>query len=106
MNSGNLADSLGDHVVLYPEGVVLVTSPGTKSLYPRHLQSLKHFHVEYAYSNSVSTTTGLALDKIHIGRLPRPPLAVFDRYYGGAYHSLNNNHLAYYDSARERQQRA
>ena len=50
--------------------------------------------------------TGLALDEIHIGRLPRPLLAVFDRYYGGACQSLNNNHLAYYYFARERQQRA
>ena len=32
----NLADHVvGDHVVLFPEGVVLVTSPGTESSYPR-----------------------------------------------------------------------
>ena len=32
---GKLADHVGDHVVLSPEGVVLVTSPGTESSYPR-----------------------------------------------------------------------
>ena len=39
---GKLADHVGDHVILYPEGVVLVTSPGTESSYPRPPQSLKH----------------------------------------------------------------
>ena len=37
---GKLADHVGDHVVLSPEGAVLVTSPGTKSSYPRPPQSL------------------------------------------------------------------
>ena len=37
-----LADYVGDHTVLSPEGVVLVTSPGTESSYPRPHQSLKH----------------------------------------------------------------
>ena len=37
---GKLADHVGDHVVLFPEGSVLVTSPGTKSSYPRPPQSL------------------------------------------------------------------
>ena len=31
---GRLADHVGDHVVLSSEGVVLVSSPGTKSSYP------------------------------------------------------------------------
>ena len=39
---GNLADHVGDHVVLSPEGVVLVTSTGTESSYPRPPQSLKN----------------------------------------------------------------
>ena len=39
---GKLADNVGDHVVLSPERVVLVTSPGTESSYPRPPQSLKH----------------------------------------------------------------
>ena len=32
---GKLADHVGDHVVSSSEGAVLVTSPGTKSSYPR-----------------------------------------------------------------------
>ena len=35
-------------------------------------------HVEYAYTNSVSAATGLAPNEVHIGRLPRLPLTVFD----------------------------
>ena len=37
---GKLAGHIGDHVVLSPEWAVLVTSPGTKSSYPRPPQSL------------------------------------------------------------------
>ena len=37
---GKLADHVGDHVVLFPEGAVLVTSPGKESSYPRPPQSL------------------------------------------------------------------
>ena len=61
-------------------------------------------HVEYAYNTSVSAATGLAPNKVHIGRLPRLPLTVFDRSYGGVHHSLDRDHLAYCDLARERQQ--
>ena len=39
---GKLADDIGGHVVLSPERVVLVTSSGTESSYPRPLQSLKY----------------------------------------------------------------
>ena len=63
-------------------------------------------HVEYAYNNSVNAATGLAPNEVHIGRLPRLTLAVFDRSHGGAHHSLDRDHLAYCDLARERQQRA
>ena len=41
-NRGKLADHVGDHVVLSPEGAVLVTSPGTESSYPRSPQSLNN----------------------------------------------------------------
>ena len=37
---GKLADHVGDHLVLSPEGAVLVISPGTKSSYPRPPQWL------------------------------------------------------------------
>ena len=63
-------------------------------------------HVEYAYNNSVSAATGLAPNKVQRRRLPRLPLIVFDRSYGGAHQSLNRDQLAYCDHARERQQRA
>ena len=57
-------------------------------------------HVECAYNNSISAATGLAPNEVHLGRLPRLPLTVFDRSYGGAHQSLDR------DLARERQQRA
>ena len=63
-------------------------------------------HVEYAYNNSVSAATGLAPNEVYIGRLPRLPLTVFDRSYGGAHSSLDRDHFAYCDLARERQQHA
>ena len=63
-------------------------------------------HVEYACNNSVSAATGLATNEVHTGRLPRPPLTVFDRSYGGGHESLDRDHLAYCDPARERQQHA
>ena len=66
-----------------------------------------HFpHVEYAYNNSVNAATGLAPNEVHIRRLPQLPLAVFDRSHVGAHQSLDHDHLAYCDLARERQQRA
>ena len=63
-------------------------------------------HVEYAYNNSASAATGLAPNEVHIGRLPRLPLTVFDRFYGGAHQSLDRDHFAYCDLARGRQQHA
>ena len=39
---GKLANHVEDHVVLSPEGVVLVTSTGTESSYPRPPQSLNN----------------------------------------------------------------
>ena len=47
MNSGQTCRPCrGSHVVLSPEGAVLVTSPGTKSSYPRPPQSLNPFYRE------------------------------------------------------------
>ena len=63
-------------------------------------------HVEDTYRNSVSAATGLAPNEVHIGRLPRLPLTVFDRSYGGTHQNLDRDQLAYCDLARERQQRA
>ncbi|CAM9280045.1 unnamed protein product, partial [Ascophyllum nodosum] len=55
---------------------------------------------------SVSAAAGFAPNEVHIGRLPRLLLAVFDHSYGGAHQSLDRDHLACCDLARERQQRA
>ena len=63
-------------------------------------------HVEYAYNNYVSAAPGLAPIEVHIRRLPRLPLTVFDRSYGGAYQNLDRDQLACFDLAREHQQRA
>lgn len=46
-------------------------------------------HAEYAYKNPVSATTGLARNDVHLRRLPRLPLTVFDRSYGGAHQGLD-----------------
>ena len=63
-------------------------------------------HVDYTYNNSVNVATGLASNEVHIRCLPRLPHVVFDRSHGGARQSLDRDHLAYCDLARERQQRA
>ena len=63
-------------------------------------------HVGYAYNNSVSAATGLAPNEVHMGRLPRLSLTIFDRSYGGMHQNLDRDQLAYCDLARERQQRA
>ena len=39
---GKLADHVGDNVVLFPDGAVLVTSLGTESSYLRPPQSLNY----------------------------------------------------------------
>ena len=43
---GKLADHVGDHAVLSPEEVVLVTSSGTKLSHPRPSQSLNNSRVD------------------------------------------------------------
>ena len=63
-------------------------------------------HIEYAYNNSVSAATSLAPNEVYMGRLPRLPLTIFDRSYGGMHQNLDRDQLAYCDLARERQQRA
>ena len=63
-------------------------------------------HVESAYNNSVSAATGLAPNEVHLGRLPRLPLTVFDLPNIGGHQSLDRDHLAYIDLATARQRRA
>ena len=63
-------------------------------------------HVEFAYNNSVSAVTGLAPNEVHMGRLSRLPLTVFDRTGVVGHQSLARDHLAYCDLAADRQKRA
>ena len=63
-------------------------------------------HVEFAYNNSVSAATGLAPNEVHLGRLPRLPLTVFDRTGVVGHQSVARDHLVYCDLAIDRQQRA
>ena len=61
---------------------------------------------DVTYNNSVNTATGLAPDEIHIGRLPRLPLSVFEPDYIGGHQSLYRAHLTYITLATDRRQRA
>ena len=63
-------------------------------------------HVEFAYNNSVSATTCLAPNEVHMDRLPRLPLAVFDRNGVEGHQSLARDHLGSCDLATDRQKRA
>eukprot|EP00904_Undaria_pinnatifida_P010283 jgi/Undpi1/6385/HiC_scaffold_20.g08866.m1 len=63
-------------------------------------------HVSAAYNNSVNAATGLAPNEIHIGRLPRLPLSVFEPEKIGGHQSLDRDHLVYINLAIDRQQRA
>ena len=59
-------------------------------------------HVEFAYNNSVSAATGLAPNEVHMGRLPRLPLTIFERTGVFGHQSLARDHLAYFDLATDR----
>ena len=63
-------------------------------------------HVELAYNNSVSAATGLAPNGVHMGRLPRLPLTIFERAGVAGHHNLARDHPAYCDLATDRQQGA
>ena len=63
-------------------------------------------HVKYAYNKSVSAATGLAPNEVHMGRLPRLPLTIFERTRDATHQSLARGHLAYYDLVTDCQQRA
>ena len=62
--------------------------------------------VEFAYNNSVSAATGLTPNEVHMGRLPSLPLGVFERTGVVVHQILAFDHLAYFDLATDRQQRA
>ena len=59
-------------------------------------------HVEFAYNNSISAATGLAPNQVHMGRLPRLPLTIFERTGVAGHQSLARDHLADRDLATDR----
>ena len=63
-------------------------------------------HVEFAYNNSVSAVTGLAPNAVHMDRLPRLLLTVFERTGVAGHQSRARDHLAYCGEATDRQQRS
>lgn len=63
-------------------------------------------YVEFACNNSVSAATGLAPNEIHIGRLPRLPLTVFERTSASGHQSLKRDQLEYCALLSDRQRRA
>ena len=63
-------------------------------------------HVEFAYNSSVGAATGLAPNEVHMGRLPRLPLTIFNRTGVVGHQSLAHDHLANCDLATDRQKRA
>ena len=63
-------------------------------------------HEKFAYNNSASAPTGLVPNEVHMSRLPRPPLTVFDRTGVVGHQRLARDHLAHCDLANYRQKRA
>ena len=63
-------------------------------------------HVEFTHNTWASAATGLVPNEVHTGRLPRPPLIIFDRSGVAGHQSLALDHLAYCDLAPEHQQYA
>ena len=63
-------------------------------------------YVEFAYNYSVSAATRLARNEVHMGRLPRLPLTVFDRIGVVGHQSLARDHLACCAFATDRQKYA
>ena len=50
-------------------------------------------HVEFAYSNTGSAATGLALNDVHMGMLPPFPLTIFERTGVASHQSLARDNL-------------
>ena len=63
-------------------------------------------HIEFAYNNSVSQATGLAPNEVHMGRVPRLPLSVFDHPRVGGHQGLDRDQVEYCDLAVDRQRRS
>ena len=67
---------------------------------------LHRLHAELDYNNSVSAATGLASNEVHVDRLPRLSLTIFDRTGVVGHQNLARDHLAYCDLATDWQKRA
>ena len=63
-------------------------------------------HVKFAYNYSVSAATGLAPTEVHMNRLPRLSLTIFEQHYARGHQSLARDQLEYCDLAADRQRRA
>ena len=63
-------------------------------------------HMPSAYDKSVNAATGLAPIEIHMDRLPRLSLSVFEADNIGGHHGLDRDHLVYINLATHRQRRA
>ncbi|CAB1099587.1 unnamed protein product [Ectocarpus sp. CCAP 1310/34] len=60
-------------------------------------------HIEFAYNDSVNQSTGLPRNEIHIGRIPRLLLSVFDHPTVGGDQSVARDQLEYCNLAVHRQ---
>ena len=63
-------------------------------------------YVVQVYNNSVSAATGLAPNEIHLGRMPRLPMATIDECVVNGHTGEKQDQLLYLNIVRERQQRA
>lgn len=63
-------------------------------------------HIEFAYNNSVSQATGLAPNEVHMGRIPRIPLSVFDHPRVTGHQGLDRDQVDYCNLAVDRQRRS
>ena len=57
-------------------------------------EQLPHVEFEFAYNESVSAAAGLAPNEVHMGKLPRLPLTIFERIGVAGRQSLARGHLA------------
>ena len=95
---GKLVYHVGNHVVLSPEGVVLVTSPGTQSSHPRRSQSLKYSRIVVACTvdkdGPLALLPEMVMELIHIHTAKQYPMPMPTLFLGnlatreGPYNSL------------------
>ena len=62
-------------------------------------------HVTFAYNKSISAPTGLIPNEVHMNRLSRFPLTVFDLPYARNLQSLKVDHVKVFDLAADCQKR-